>query len=66
VARFGFASVDKTFDIEYWWESQKVRYHWDDQDVGERTILKWIVERQDGMVRSGLNLLWIGTSGGLV
>jgi hypothetical protein len=24
---------------EYWWESQKVRDHWEDQDVGERIIL---------------------------
>jgi hypothetical protein len=24
----------------YWWESQKVRDHWEDQDVGECIILK--------------------------
>jgi hypothetical protein len=24
--------------------------HWEDQDVGGWTILKWILERQDGMV----------------
>jgi hypothetical protein len=24
------------------WESQEVRDHWEDQDVGEWTILKWI------------------------
>jgi hypothetical protein len=29
----------------YWWESQKGRYHWEDQDVGVWTILKWILER---------------------
>jgi hypothetical protein len=34
---------------EYWWESQKVRDHWEDQDVCGWTILKWIFERQDGM-----------------
>jgi hypothetical protein len=28
--------------IGYWWESQKVRVHWEDQDVGGWTILKWI------------------------
>jgi hypothetical protein len=29
----------------YWWESQKERDHWEDQDVGWWTILKWILER---------------------
>jgi hypothetical protein len=33
--------------IVYWWESQKERYHWEDQDVGGRTILKWILDRID-------------------
>jgi hypothetical protein len=28
-----------------WWESQKERDHWEDQDVGGWTILKWILER---------------------
>jgi hypothetical protein len=27
----------------YWWESQKVRDHWEDQDVVE-WISKWILE----------------------
>jgi hypothetical protein len=31
--------------IGYWWESQKERNHWEDQDVGGWTILKWILER---------------------
>jgi hypothetical protein len=31
--------------IEYWWESQKKRDHWEDQGVGGLTILKWILER---------------------
>jgi hypothetical protein len=35
--------------IGYWWESQKERDHWEDQDVGGWTILKWILERWDGM-----------------
>jgi hypothetical protein len=30
--------------IGYWWESQKERDHWEDQDVGGRTVLRW-----DGM-----------------
>jgi hypothetical protein len=35
--------------IEYWWESQKEGNHREDQDIGEWTILKWILVRQDGM-----------------
>jgi hypothetical protein len=31
--------------IEYWWEIQKERDHWEEQDVGGWTILKWISER---------------------
>jgi hypothetical protein len=31
--------------IGYWWESQKERDHWEDQDVGVWTILKLILER---------------------
>jgi hypothetical protein len=27
-----------------WWESQKERDNWEDQDVGGWTILKWILE----------------------
>jgi hypothetical protein len=30
--------------IRYWWESQRVRDHWEDQDVVGWTILKWILE----------------------
>jgi hypothetical protein len=51
--------------IGYCWESQKVRDHWEDQDVGEWTILKWILERE----RMGwIGLIWlrIGASGGLL
>jgi hypothetical protein len=42
------------------------RDHWEDQDVGGWTILKWILERQNGMVWIGLIWLRIGTSGGLL
>jgi hypothetical protein len=52
--------------IGYWRESQKERDHWEDQDVGGWTILKWILERYDGMVGTGWNWLRIGTSGGLL
>jgi hypothetical protein len=27
--------------------------HWEDQDIGGWTILKWILDRQDGMVWTG-------------
>jgi hypothetical protein len=45
--------------IGYLWESQKERYHWEDQDVVGWTILKWILE---------IGWIWlrIGTSGGLL
>jgi hypothetical protein len=37
--------------IGYWWQSQKERDHWEDQDVGEWTILEWILReiRWDGV-----------------
>jgi hypothetical protein len=50
--------------IGYWWESQKKRDLWEDQDVGGWTILKWIFERYSGMELIGLIWLIIGTSGG--
>jgi hypothetical protein len=31
--------------IGYWWESQKEKDHYEDQDVGGSTILKLILER---------------------
>jgi hypothetical protein len=50
----------------YWWESQKERDHWENQDVGGWTILKWILEREDKMEWIGLIWLGIGTSVGLL
>jgi hypothetical protein len=37
--------------IGYWWESQKERDHYEDQDVGGWTILKWTIREigWDGM-----------------
>jgi hypothetical protein len=36
------------------------------QDVGGWIILKWTLEVQDGVIRTGLIWLRIGTSGGLL
>jgi hypothetical protein len=47
-------------------ENQKVRDHWEDLDVGGWTILKLILERQDGMLCIGLIWHRIGTSGELL
>jgi hypothetical protein len=35
----------KILHIGYWRESQKERDHWEDQDIGGWTILKWILDR---------------------
>jgi hypothetical protein len=45
VARMGRRGMH----IGYWWESQKVIDHWQDQDVGGWKILKCFLERCDGM-----------------
>jgi hypothetical protein len=49
--------------IGYGWESQNEKDHLEDQNVGGWTILKWILERQDGVVRTGSTLLRIGAFG---
>jgi hypothetical protein len=40
VARMGTRGMH----VGYWWESRKEGDHWEDQDVGGWTILKWILE----------------------
>jgi hypothetical protein len=52
--------------IAYWWESQEEKTTRKTKDVGGWIILKWIVERQDGMVWTGWNWLRIRNSGGLL
>jgi hypothetical protein len=51
--------------IGYLWESQKVRDHWEDQEVGGWTILKWILEKWGQGARTGLIWLRIGTLGSI-
>jgi hypothetical protein len=34
--------LERGMHIGHWWESQKEREHWEDQDVSGWTILKWI------------------------
>jgi hypothetical protein len=44
----------------------KERDHWEDQDVGGWSILKWILERYNGILWIGLIWLMIGISRGLL
>jgi hypothetical protein len=46
-------------------ESQKQRNHLEGRNIGARIILKFILERQNGVVRTRLMWLRIGTNGGL-
>jgi hypothetical protein len=52
--------------IDYWWESQRERDHWEDQDVGGWIILGWILERQFEVMWTGLVWLRIRTGGELL
>jgi hypothetical protein len=38
-------SERREMHVGYWWESQKVKEHWEDQDIGGWTVLKWILEK---------------------
>jgi hypothetical protein len=48
--------------IGYWWESQRERDHYEDQDVGGWMILRWIFEGWDGVMWTGLDWLRKGAS----
>jgi hypothetical protein len=52
--------------VGYWWESQKERDHYEDQDVGGWIILGLILERWDGVMWTGLVWLRIGRGGELL
>jgi hypothetical protein len=45
---------------------QKKRHHWEEKDIGGWIILKWILERWDREVLTGLIWLRRGTNGGLL
>jgi hypothetical protein len=51
---------------EYWWENQKGKDHYKNQDICRRIILKWILPQKDGVVWAGLIWFGIGTGGGLL
>jgi hypothetical protein len=53
-------------NMGYWWENQKERDHAEDKDVGGWIILKWILERMNGVVWFRLIWLGTGTSVGLI
>jgi hypothetical protein len=62
VARMGI----KGMHIGFWRESRKERDHQEELDVCGRIILRWILEKQYGMVWTGFIWLRISTSGGLL
>jgi len=48
----------------FWWGNPRERYHWRDQGVDGRIILRWIFRRWDVEVWTGLSWLRIGTGDG--
>jgi hypothetical protein len=50
--------------IGFWWESRMEIDHREYLEVGGRIVLRWILERQDGVVWTGLIWLRKGTIGG--
>jgi hypothetical protein len=36
--------------LGFWWEVRKERDHMDDLSVGEEVLLKWILEKKEGMI----------------
>jgi hypothetical protein len=52
--------------IVYWWESQKERTRYEDQDVGGCLMLRWILKGWYGVMWTGLVWLRIGASAELL
>jgi hypothetical protein len=51
--------------IGFWWEKEKERHYYENQNVGRNIILKWILEKYDGVAWTGLIWHRIRTIGGL-
>jgi hypothetical protein len=47
-----------------WWGILRERGRWGDPDVDGRIILRWMLRKLEGHVRTGWNWLRIGTGGG--
>jgi hypothetical protein len=45
------ARMGRKMDIAYWLESRKEGHDWECQNVDGSIILKWILERSEGMYR---------------
>jgi hypothetical protein len=52
--------------IEFWWEGHRERKKYEKPDVGGWIILKFILEKYDGVVRNGLIWPRIRTSSGIL
>jgi hypothetical protein len=50
----------------FWVGSPKARDHWEDLGLGRRITLRWILEIQGSMGRTGFSWFWIGSIGGLL
>jgi hypothetical protein len=48
---------------KFWWKIQKERDRYEDVYIGERIILKWILEKCNGELWAGFMWLRIGISG---
>jgi hypothetical protein len=56
----------RVMHIGFWWKVRMKENNWEDLDLDRRVILRWILERYDAVVRTGLIWLTLGTSGGLL
>jgi hypothetical protein len=50
----------------FWWGFPKVRDHWEELGVGGKITLRWTLERQESMGRTGFGWLRIESVDGLL